>query len=144
MKRKQGIKDAKKPENVDFGEVEKGAQMKTKNLMIDTLERKRDLKREKKKRQKEKKKEVKPEGREITEAEQEAVEEFQDADEQNEEKPEEEEKKIYSKPFVQYPTKRAKGMWKGIKTRSKQKNARKDNRTIEQKREKLAGKGIDL
>ena len=45
---------------------------------------------------------------------------------------------------VPFPTKRVKGMWKGIKTRSKQKNKKKDNRTIEEKREKLGSRAVNL
>ena len=50
--------------------------MKTTNIMLDTLERKRDVKREKKKRQKAKKADKNVPEREITEGEKEAVEMF--------------------------------------------------------------------
>ena len=106
--------------------------MKTKNVMLDTLERKREIKREKKKRQKVTKQEKAVDAaREVTDLEQEAVEMFQEPKREREYKT-----GRLAVPFTM-PTKQVKGMWKGIKTRSKQKNKKRDNRPEDIKRVKL-------
>ena len=123
IKRKEMGKVEEKKGPAKVAEVEKGSSKKVKETVIDSIERKRDQKRLKRQRNRESKFER---GQEEAEKK---IEEKEEVEEEGEKKPE-----------VKL-SRRERGL---PKTRSKQKNKKRDTRTFEDKQEKLARKGIQI